>query len=210
MSEPFVVAFVLGVTPGKWAGIWAERMPRTPLELRPLSPEEALSAVVAGTVDAAFIRLPVEGEDLGVIPLYEERPVVVMPKEHVLSVLDEVSAQDLDGETVLEGDPAADIELVAAGVGVTIVPESIARALSRRDVVARPATDAPTTRVALVWRTDSATTLTEEFIGIVRGRTANSSRGATPDPVTPSSKVAPKSRPAPRKKPPQPRRPRRR
>lgn len=193
MPEPFVVAFVLGVTPGKWARVWGERMPGHPLELRPVSPADGLSALAAGDVDAAFLRLPVDDESLSSIPLYEEQPVVVVPKEHELSLLEEVSPSDLESVTVLDGDWASDVELVAANVGVRVLPHSVARALSRKDVVARAASGAPTTRVALVWRTDATNPLIEEFIGIVRGRTANSSRGSAavaPEPRAASKRTA--------------------
>ncbi|MGX5680500.1 LysR substrate-binding domain-containing protein [Schumannella luteola] len=212
MAEPFVVAFVLGVTPGKWARIWEERLPEHPLTLLPLAPADALAALEGGTAHTAFVRLPVDDAGLSAIPLYEEQPVVVMPKDHVLSVLDAVSPADLDGATVLDGEWAADIELVAANVGVTVLPQSVARALSRRDVVARPALEAPTTQVALVWRTDAATELTEEFIGIVRGRTVNSSRGAAKEPAPPSRSKPPRAsaRPALGKQAPRGKRPKRR
>ena len=57
--------------------------------------------------------------------------------------------------------------------------------------------DAPDTQVALVWRT--TTPEVEECIGIVRGRTANSSRGEptpkTPKPPRAPRAVTPKKRP---------------
>lgn len=190
MPEPFVVAFVVGVTPGKWARVWAERLPGHPLELRPLSPADALAALGDGTVDAAFLRLPVPDDDLSAIPLYTELPVVVAPKDHAIEALDSVTLADLDGETVLDTDWASDVELVAANVGVRVMPQSVARALSRKDVVARPVTDGATTQVALVWA-GASTELVDEFIGIVRGRTANSSRG-TPTPAT-EKPAAPKT-----------------
>ena len=205
MSEPpvapFAVAFVTGVTPGKWARVWAERLPRHPLELRPLSAVDALAAVQSGAVDAAFLRLPVEDDSLSVIPLYTETSVVVVPKDHPAEALDELALADLVGEHVIEGDWAAAVELVAANTGVAIMPQSVARALSRRDVVARPLSDGPEPRIALVWPADRSSGLIEEFTGIVRGRTANSSRGV-PTPPTPKE---------PRRKQPKPdRRPSRR
>ena len=192
MSEPsvvpFVVGFVVGVTPGKWARVWAERLPRHPLELRPLAPSDALAALESGDVDAAFLRLPVDDETLSAIPLYTETAVVVVPKDHPAEALDELSLSDLTGDNVIAGDGpldwAAAVELVAANVGVAIMPQSVARALSRRDVVSRPLVDGPESRIALVWPTGKTTELVEEFTGIVRGRTANSSRGA-PTPPTP-------------------------
>ncbi len=60
---------------------------------------------------------------------------------------------------------------------VAVPAFSRANDISRRDVIARPVTDAPTTQVALVWPIDAPSDLIDEFIGIVRGRTANSSRG---------------------------------
>jgi len=56
------------------------------------------------------------------------------------------------------------------------MPQSVARVHSRKDVVARPVVGAPDTGVSLVWTTAKAHPLCEVFIGIVRGRTANSSR----------------------------------
>ena len=43
-------------------------------------------------------------------------------------------------------------------------------------VVARRLTGAPVTEIALAWPSDSTDEIIEEFIGIVRGRTAASSR----------------------------------
>lgn len=177
MSEPFVVAFVVGVTPGKWARIWGERMPEHPLSLVQGSSEEALSAIADGSADVALVRLPVADSGLSAIPLYEELGFVVVPKDHAIESLDSLTLADLADENVLDGDWADAVELVAANVGVAVMPQSVARALSRRDVVARPVTDAPSTTIALVWRADNDSAEVEEFVGIVRGRGANSSRG---------------------------------
>ena len=192
MTQPFVVAFVPGVTPGKWARVWAERMPRHPLTLTPLSQAEVVGALAAQEADAVFLRMPVP-EEFAAIPLYEEQPVVVMEKEHLLSALDAVAPADLEGVHLIDDEWGAAVELAATGVGVAIMPQSVARALSRKDVVARPAVDQPTTRIALAWHPDAATELTEESIGIVRGRTANSSRGSEKEEVAPApKKPAPK------------------
>jgi len=211
LHETFVVAYVLGVTPGKWAGIWNDRMPRHPLALRPGSPAEAVAALVSGEAHVALLRLPLPDDTLSAIPLYIEKPVVVVPKDHAVEALDSVTVGDLEGETLLDTDWAADVELVAANVGVAVMPQSVARALSRRDVVARPVSDGTETQVALAWLTTSPEV--EEFIGIVRGRTANSSRGE-PTPKTPKPAKAAKSAKTPRqaraKRPSGPRKPRRR
>lgn len=198
MPEPFVVAFVVGVTPAKWARVWGERMPRHPLTL--LAVTDALAALEDRTAQVALTRLPVDTERYSAIPLYTEQPVVVAPKGHAIEALDALALADLAGETVLEGEWGPTVELVAANVGVTVLPQSVARALSRRDIVARPVTDAPTTRVALVWPIDASSELIDEFIGIVRGRTANSSRGQAGAP-TPTQKPEQK---AGQKRPPKP------
>ena len=71
----------------------------------------------------------------------------------------------------------AAIELVAAGIGVLIVPQSLARLYHRKDLTYRPIADAPTCPVGLAFPEGQQHELVEEFIGIVRGRKASSSRG---------------------------------
>lgn len=176
MSEPFVVAFVPGVTPGKWERIWRERMPRSPIEVRPLSHEEALAALRDGSAHMALVREVSADDEFHAIPLYRERPVVVAPKDHPVAAFDELTLADLEGEIMLEGEGADTVELVAANVGVAIMPMSVARAHSRRDVIARPLTDAADTGISLAWLRASDDPRLDTFIGIVRGRTANSSR----------------------------------
>jgi DNA-binding transcriptional LysR family regulator len=65
---------------------------------------------------------------------------------------------------------------VAAGVGIVVVPMSLARLHHRKDAEHRTLTDGPSSTVALVWPADDPSALVDAFIGIVRGRTANSSR----------------------------------
>ena len=206
-SPSFRLAYVPGVTPSKWVRIWDERLPDVPLTLLAVSAAKALDVLRSGDADAGFVRLPVDGTDLSAIPLYAETTVVVVPKDHVVTAVDEVVVADLADDIVLRplddtlgwehppGRPAVErppttagaVELVAAGVGLLLVPQSIARLHHRRDLTYRPVTDAPESRVALSWPEDRTTDLVEDFIGIVRGRTANSSRGRSQPPAQPRS-----------------------
>lgn len=180
MSEPLVVAFVPGVTPGKWERIWRERRPGV-LDLRPLPQSAARAALADGSAHLALLRDVGADDEWHAIPLYREQPVVVVPRDSLLASLDTVRIADLEGENVVPvdldtGDGADAIELVAANVAVAVLPQSIARLHARRDVVARPLENGADTGVALVWRQRDPHPLVEVFVGIVRGRTANSSR----------------------------------
>lgn len=181
MPDPLLVAFVPGVTPGKWERIWRERRPGGRLDLMPLPQSAARDALAAGTVHMALLRDTPADDRWHAIALYREQPVVVAPRDSLVAALDTVRLVDLDGENVLPvdiqaGDGADAVELVAANVGVVVLPQSIARLHGRKDVVARPLVDAPDTGVSLVWPQDDPHPLVDVFMGIVRGRTANSSR----------------------------------
>ncbi|CAB4713747.1 MAG: LysR family transcriptional regulator [Actinobacteria bacterium] len=191
-ESPFRVAFVTGATPDKWAGIWRRRS-RVPLELVPVEEGEQDAALRAGEVDMALVRLPVDRDVLHCIPLYEEIPVVVVGREHVATVVDEVTLADLAGEQLvaphvsgwtpdvaqLAWPPmsiADAVEVVASGTGVLIAPMSVARLHQRKDVTYRPVSDLAPTRIGLAWLLDNDDPQIQTFIGIVRGRTERSSR----------------------------------
>ncbi|MFF2411906.1 LysR substrate-binding domain-containing protein [Streptomyces sp. NPDC058092] len=204
-TPSFRLAYVPGVTPTKWVRIWNERLPGVPLTLIGVSAAEASDVLRGGGADAGLVRLPIDRTGLSAIPLYTETTVVVVPKDHVVAAVDEVCAEDLADDIVLHplddtlvwehrpGRPAIErpattadaIELVAAGVGLLVVPQSLARLHHRKDLTYRPVSDAPESGVALSWLEDETTDLVEDFIGIVRGRTVNSSRGRPKSPAQP-------------------------
>lgn len=173
----------------KWRRIWSERFPRVTLDIDEVSQAEQRDAV-RGEVDLCFVRLPIEREQLHLIPLYVEVAVVVARRDHPIAVLDEITRAELGDEPIIDADDPDAIDLVAGGAGVMIVPQSIARSHSRRDLVHRPITDVEPTQIGLAWRIDDDNPMIEDFIGIVRGRTPNSSRSRTPNPA-PLEKPAP-------------------
>lgn len=177
-DAPFSVRFEAGVTPGKWERVWHERMRRAPLALELAYRDEAFAALRSGDAHMAFLRDVDRDDEFHAIPLYRELPVVVAPKGSVLEAADEVSLADIAAADlpILDGSDAATVELVAANVGVAVMPRSVARLHARKDVVARPVSDAPDTGISLVWSADAQDERIDVFIGIVRGRTANSSR----------------------------------
>lgn len=196
-EEPraFRLGAVPGATPGKWIDTWKRRLPHVSLELVPV--EVAAQRDALDDLDAALVRLPLTDDALHVIALYDEVPVVVASTDSHLLAADELTAADLDGEVVL---PLSDdvlgpldlpgtaparvgplstadaIATAATGVGVVIVPMSLARLHHRKDVDHRILTDGPVSTVALAWPRAHTTPDVETFVGIVRGRTANSSR----------------------------------
>lgn len=194
---PFRLGAAPGATPGKWIDVWKQRMPGNPIDLVTVGFDDQAAALVRGGVDAALVRLPVDRSGLSVIPLYDETTVVVCGADSSLTAADELTLADLVGEVVIV--PADDtlglevpgtvapafpalattedaVATAATGVGIVLVPMSLARLHHRKDTAYRPVVDAPTSTVALAWPTEATTPLVETFIGIVRGRTANSSR----------------------------------
>jgi len=193
MSEELRVGFVTGTTPDKWARAWRDQR-RGPLTLVPVTEDDQGDAVRRGVVDMALVRLPVDTDDLHCVRLYDELPVVVAGRAHLVAAADDVTLSDLVDEQLVRPHasgwrPTADqlawptmsereaIEAVAAGTGIVIVPMSVARLFHRKDVVARPISDLPPTTVALVWLREKDDERTQAFVGVVKGRTANSTRG---------------------------------
>ncbi|GAA1406655.1 LysR family substrate-binding domain-containing protein [Oerskovia paurometabola] len=151
--------------------------------------------VVVVPRDHVFAALESD-EALTVADLADE--VVLHPLDDVLGWADPAagSAADDEAAPVLPGKPALErpattadaIELVAAGIGLLVVPQSLARLHHRKDLTYRTLDGGPEAPVALGWVTEEKSDLVEEFIGIVRGRTANSSRGvAGPTPPAPEA-----------------------
>lgn len=225
VPPPLRIAFVPGVSPDTWARKWRERVRRVPLELLPIALEDQVAVLQDGRADMALVRLPVARDGLSAITLYEEVPVVVVPKDHPVAAYDTVEVADLSEEHLLQDpdevpawrDVATEIAAgtrcpvppmtleqaiatVAAGTGIVIVPMSLARLHHRKDVTARPVTGVESSRVGLVWPTDRSDERTDYFIGIVKGRTANSSRSPIPgEPVDrPAQPTSRTGRPAPR------------
>lgn len=183
-------------------------MPDVALTSQPVLESTQLDAVRAGNADMAFVRLPVDMSGLNVIPLYTELSVVVAPKDHPIAAFEEIAVEELADEYLLADPddfpawrdisteiqagtrkplpPLASVEealdLVEAGLGILILPMSVARHFSRKALRARVVTGVPESGIGLAWLhsdsplPDGFDAVLEEFIGVVRGRSANSSR----------------------------------
>jgi hypothetical protein len=187
------IAYVPGVTPGKWLDRWQERYPDAPVQAALHDAGDPLPLLVDGRADLVFVRFP-DGQSPAdttthVVPLYEELPVVCAPRDHEVELYDDdVPLSELAGEAFLDladypndvGGTAMAMEVVGTGAGLLVVPMSVARLYQRKDVVSRRLLGAPSTRIGLAWSRpqgdDPENPLIEEFVGIVRGRAANSSR----------------------------------
>lgn len=201
-SQPFRVTFVTGVMPDKWADRWRQREP-TRLELVPVAEDQQVEELRDGTADMAFVRLPVCLDGLHRIPLYTEEMVAVVARDHPAAAYDSLEVGDLADEHLLQDpelvpvwrDLAREVrdgtrypvppmtltqlfESVAADAGIAFVPRAVARLHHRKDVVAVPVPDLPGRQVGLVWPVATDDPLLETFIGVVRGRTERSTRGA--------------------------------
>ena len=110
------------------------------------------------------MRLPIDRDELSVIALYDETAVVVTSADSHLTAAEELDLDDLAGEVLIvpqddvlglhvPGAVAASfappedteqaIATVAAGVGIVIVPMSLARLHRRKDAAYRPLRGVP-------------------------------------------------------------------
>lgn len=193
------IGYVPGVQPDKWLSRWRERHSDVPVTARRVGDPLASLAVEPGVdgFDVIFFREAADAprsapEGLLRIPLYTETMAVLAEKEHELGAFDALTPDDLAGEqwldpvdtlTATPEEVSAAVDLVAANVGLLVLPLPYARSLSRRDVVGRPLEGVPATRMGVAWSAArEGEGLIDEFVGIVRGRSAASSRSGAEAP----------------------------
>lgn len=222
------VAFVPGVMPDRWARNWQERNHPALLELVPIMLADQLDVLDSGRAEMCFLRLPVARDDLHLVRLYAEEVCVVAGADHPIAAFPEIALADLAGEQLFEAPDsvasppagltpvdapdlttAQAVETVAAGTGVLLLPRSVARLHHRKDVVACRIIGIDPAPVALGWLREPAATdreaVRQDFVGVVRGRTARSTRDAAPARTTrrakPAATTSPRSRKTRRRRP---------
>lgn len=196
------IGAIPGATPDKWATRWRGRFPGVPLQIEYADDADLLDRVRAGTIDVGYVRLregAAGGEGAVVDPevfhrvlLYREEPVVCASRDHWVAAAEEsVEWADIAEEPLLdpadmrEGvtEPAEvaaaeriALEVVASGASLLVLPNSVARMLTRKDVVIRRVDGLAGYDVGLCWRRDRDDDVIQEFIGVARGRRSGSGR----------------------------------
>lgn len=168
-----------------------------------------LEAVRSGEVDFALVGMPVEDDRLATEVLFREPLLLVLPVSHPLAARERIDPADLHRETfILMGEKSTvryqidrflgghDVEvrvhhrcaqvetmkaLVAAGAGVSILPQLVRHASDRRRLAWRPLGGAqrPEREVSLVWhRQRYLTRGARALMGMLRELTADPAPGA--------------------------------
>jgi LysR family transcriptional regulator, hydrogen peroxide-inducible genes activator len=162
-------------------------LPRLELHLYEYQTAAMLEKLHAGELDVGILALPVELDGLEARELYREPFTVALPEQHPLAQESQIRVADLKNETLLlleDGhclrDQALEVcsrvgvrdqqdfratsletlrQMVAAGAGITLLPELAGRGAYRsaRGVALRPFNKpAPARQVGAVWRRTSA------------------------------------------------------
>jgi len=160
-----------------------KQLPRLELMLYEYQTDPMLEKLHSGEIDVGILALPVQMDGLDCHELYQEPFTVAMPASHKLAQRANIKVADLAHETLLlleDGhclrDQALDIcagsdvhekqdfratsletirQMVAAGVGITLLPELAGRGAygNARGVVIKPfAKPVPTRTIGAVWR----------------------------------------------------------
>jgi LysR family hydrogen peroxide-inducible transcriptional activator len=163
------------------------QLPRLELMLYEYQTDLMLEKLHSGEIDVGILAFPVPMDGLESYELYKEPFMVAVPSAHRLAQRNSIKVSDLDHETLLlleDGhclrEQALDIcsstdvhekqdfratsletlrQMVAAGVGITLLPELAGRGAygNARGVVIKPfAKPTPTRTIGAVWRKSSA------------------------------------------------------
>ena len=164
-----------------------KQLPRLELMLYEYQTDTMLEKLQSGEIDVGILALPVAMDGLESCELYKEPFTVALPVGHKLASRQNIKVEDLANETLLlleDGhclrDQALDIcssthvhekqdfratsletlrQMVAAGVGITLLPELAGRGAygNARGVTIKPfAKPVPTRTIGAVWRKTSA------------------------------------------------------
>jgi DNA-binding transcriptional LysR family regulator len=175
-----------------------ERYPDAVVAPSEASTTEQVEAIGAGALDAGIVRMPIAAPDIATLRLVEEPLVIALPDFHRLAARSRLPLAALAGEPFVlwarhlnplfhdevlsacldagfrpnvvqeAGEMPTIVSLVAAGLGVSLVPESMERV--RREGVAYVPVKGRAVRItlALAWRAECATPLVRNLVAVAR------------------------------------------
>jgi len=162
----FVSSVALEIVPGIVTS-FRKQLPQVSLDLRNMRSSLQVQGLLHGTIDIGFVRMPLVHDDLILQVVHREPFVLVLPKTHALARRRSVKLADLKREPFVAygrrwapgffdsivrlceeagftpnivqetGEMYTAIALVAAGVGVAVLPRSVVLA-QRADTVIKP------------------------------------------------------------------------
>jgi DNA-binding transcriptional LysR family regulator len=178
--------------------VFRSRYPGVEIELRELKTSELVRALRQRRVNGGLVRRPAHDDLLVVEPILKEALVVTLPEHHPLAGKPWVAFRELAEEAFLLpsrqlapsfyeqltdlsqqagfslriGAEASQLQtilnLVAAGMGVSLVPESVMQMGGRGVVFKRMPEPAPIVEIAVAWRRDDSSEVLHAFLGVVR------------------------------------------
>ncbi|WP_309615145.1 LysR substrate-binding domain-containing protein [Salinibacterium sp.] len=129
--------------------------------------DEQTAALFDGRVDVAWVRTPLDIAGLTLIPLFDDAEMLALPIGHHLAGNASIVLDQLEDESLLRYDVAAhhatgtpslvsgvrtieeQLDAVASGLGLALLPETAANFYQRADITYRPVADSPPYQVAL-------------------------------------------------------------
>jgi DNA-binding transcriptional LysR family regulator len=83
----------------RYVGRFREAYPEADVRIEYLHPTKVIESVIAGETELGLVSFPRKWPELTVIPWREEEMVLAVPPSHRFAKLEEVDAEQLDGET---------------------------------------------------------------------------------------------------------------
>ena len=193
----FVSSAALEIVP-RIVVAYRKSYPQVTLELLNVQTTTQVTRLFAQTLDIGFVRLPLQHEGLSLTVIHREPFVVIFPKSHPRAKSRSLRVADLSQENFVAygrrwapgffdsifqlciragfaprivqetGEMHTAIALVAAGVGIAVVPRSVALAQSKNIAIKSLPASAIMSEIALATRADNTSALTHSFLKLAR------------------------------------------
>ena len=194
-TDIFTVGFMPGLTVTAPVRALAASHPEVEVLVLRTTWLDQVEVLHDGRVDVGYVRMPIDTVGLHTEYLFSEPRLAAVPLGHRLADRDAVRLAEFGGENMLQhpsgipewqailADRTEDapdltgmdfhsveekLEAVAAGRGISVLPQSTARYYNRRDIAYLPITDIPDNEVRLAWAANRRSPLIARFAELAR------------------------------------------
>ncbi|PBC75564.1 DNA-binding transcriptional LysR family regulator [Streptomyces sp. TLI_235] len=170
-EQRLVVAFSPGLHVSDAVREFTASHPDVVVDVLPLRWWERDVPLREGRAHVGYLRRPFDDTGLRTVPVAHETKVACLPVTHPLADRPTLTSADLDGEAIIDAGRRTSsleekFELIASGLGISLVPVSVAGSYSRPDLVYLPVTDILPVETCLAVPQDGCTGPAADFLDI--------------------------------------------